>query len=521
MPHAPIRSSTPVLEDTNVTDTPSRPVAAEPAAEPSAADPRRWWALGVIAIAQLMVILDATIVNIALPSAQSDLDISVADRQWIITAYTLTFGGLLLLGGRIADYVGRRRVFLIGLIGFAAASALGGAATNAATLFAARGLQGVFGALLAPAALSLITVTFTEPRERARAFGVYGAISGGGAAIGLLSGGLLTEYTTWRWCLLVNIPVALLAFALALPLVKESKAEGDTRYDVPGAVLATAGLSALVYGFTKAATDGWSATVTVSWLVAAAVLLVGFVVWESRTSHPLLPLRVVLHRNRGTSFLVSVLVGAALLGMFLFMTFYLQQTMGYSALKSGVAYLPFSAGIIVAAGVAAQLLPRVGPRVLMSVGGVLATAGMLWLTRLDLDSSYAVDILPAFVAMSLGMGLIFVPLSNTSLSGVGEHDAGVASAMVNATQQVGGSLGTALLNTIFTTALAGYIRDNGAAPAQQAAGAIQGYNVAFTASAVLLAVATVLVVAFIRADGPAMSDEAATEGETLVPAPAL
>jgi EmrB/QacA subfamily drug resistance transporter len=506
-----------------VTDTSRDSVAPEssPADADAAVDPRRWWALGVIAIAQLMVVLDATVVNIALPSAQRALDISVADRQWIITAYTLAFGGLMLLGGRIADYFGRKRTFLVGLIGFAGASALGGAATNAFTLFSARGLQGAFGALLAPAALSLITVTFTESKERARAFGVYGAVSGGGAAIGLLSGGLLTEFTTWRWCLLVNIPIALLAFVAAVPLVRESRATGDTRYDLPGAVLATAGLGALVYGFTKAATDGWSAGVTVAWLASAVAMLVGFVVWEARTAHPLLPLRVVLDRDRGASFLVSVLVGAALLGMFLFMTFYLQQTMGYSALRSGVAYLPFSAGIIVAAGIAAQLMPRVGPRILMSIGGVLATGAMVWLARLDLDSGYATDILPSFIAMSLGMGLIFVPLSSTSLTGVADHDAGVASAMVNTTQQIGGSLGTALLNTIFTTAAANYLTDHGASTVQQAEAAIRGYNVAFTASAVLLAVATVLIVLFIRGGtGAPTSEPGVAEDERLVPVPA-
>jgi hypothetical protein len=317
--------------------------------------------------------------------------------------------------------------------------------------------------------------------------------------------------------------VAVIAFVAALPIVRESKAEGDTRYDVPGAVLATAGLVALVYGFTKAATDGWTAGVTVAWLAASAVLLVGFVIWEARTAHPLLPLRVVTDRNRGGSFLVSVLIGSALLGMFLFMTFYLQQTMGYSALKSGVAYLPFSGGIIVAAGIAANMMPRVGARPLMTVGGLLATGGMVWLTRLDLDSTYAVDILPAFVAMALGMGLLFVCLSETALTGVRDHDAGVASAMVNTTQQVGGSLGTALLNTIFTTAVAGYATDHGTSPAQQAAGAIHGYNVAFTASAVLLALATVVVVLFIRGGGgPATSEETGVADEQgLVPEPAV
>jgi EmrB/QacA subfamily drug resistance transporter len=487
--------------------------ATATAAATAAVDPKRWLALSVIAVAQLMVVLDATVVNIALPSAQEALHISTADRQWIVTAYTLAFGGLLLLGGRIADFFGRRRTFLVGLLGFAGASALGGAAVNAETLYAARGLQGAFGALLAPAALSLITVTFTEAKERAKAFGVFGAISGGGAAIGLISGGLLTQYANWRWTLLVNIPIAIIAFIAALPVVRESKATGDTRYDIPGAVLATLGQVALVYSFTKAATDGWSSGVTIGWLVAAGVLLTAFVVWESRAKHPLLPLRVLWDRNRGTSFVVSVLVGAGMLGMFLFMTFYLQQTMGYSALKSGFAYLPFSAGIIVAATVAARFLPRVGPRVIMASGGALGTVAMIWLTRLDLQSDYVVDILPAFIAMSFGMGLVFVPLSSVALTGVANHDAGVASAMVNTTQQVGGSLGTALLNTIFTTAVTGYLASHAASagsPLGQAEAAIHGYNVAFTASAVLLGVAALLVILFIRrtpADANSTSDQ--------------
>jgi EmrB/QacA subfamily drug resistance transporter len=474
---------------------------------------RRWLALAVIALAQLMVVLDATVVNIALPSAQNALHISDADRQWIVTAYTLTFGGLLLLGGRVADYFGRKRTFLIGLLGFAAASALGGAATNATMLFSARALQGVFGALLAPAALSLLTVTFTEAKERAKAFGVFGAISGGGAAIGLIAGGLLTEYATWRWCLLVNIPIALVAFAAAVPLVRESRAHGNTRYDIPGAILATGGLTTLVYGFTKAATehDHWGSSTTITWLVVSGLLLVAFVWWESRTSNPLLPLRVLVDRNRGVSYIVSILIGAGMMGMFLFMTYYLQLTLGYSALRSGVAYLPFSAGIVVSATVAAQLLPRVGPRVLMSIGGVLATAAMAWLTQLDLHSSYVTHILPSFVAMSVGMGLMFVPLSSTALSGVGDHDAGVASAMVNATQQVGGSLGAALLNTIFTTALATYAATHGVTPIALAGGAIYGYNVAFTVSAFLLAAGAVLVLLFIRKPAETVSTDGQAE----------
>jgi EmrB/QacA subfamily drug resistance transporter len=490
----------------------------------SSPDPKRWLALGVIAIAQLMVVLDATIVNIAMPSAQQALGISDANRQWIITAYTLAFGGLLLLGGRIADYVGRKRVFLIGLIGFAGASALGGLATNGATLFAARGLQGAFGALLAPAALSLITVTFTDVKDRAKAFGVFGAIAGVGAAIGLVMGGFLTEYTTWRWCLLVNIPIALLAFFLAVPIVRESKAEGNTRYDVPGAVLATGGLLALVYAFTKAAEDGWSAGVTLTFFAIAAVMLVGFVFVEARSSHPLLPLRVVWHRNRGGSFLVSVLMGAGMFGMFLFMTYYFQGTLGYSPLESGVAYLPFSFALIITAVVASGLLPKVGPRGMMTLGGVMSAGAMIWLTQLRADSPYWGFIFPAFVIMAAGMALVFVPLGNTSLTGVDDHDAGVASAMLNTTQQVGGSLGVALLNTVFTTATASYITSHG--PASVAQGAVHGYNVAFTVSAVLLAGSALLIFLLIRntkdTGGPAepAGPDAAIPAVTPVPAPA-
>jgi EmrB/QacA subfamily drug resistance transporter len=463
-------------------------------------DPRRWLALAVIAIAQLMVVLDATIVNIAMPSAQVALNIDNANRQWIITAYTLAFGGLLLLGGRIADYVGRKRVFLVGLIGFAAASALGGAAANAGMLFAARGLQGAFGALLAPAALSLITVTFTDVKDRAKAFGVFGAIAGGGGALGMILGGVLTEYTTWRWCLLVNIPIAIIAFLLAVPIVKESRAHGNTRYDIPGTILATGGLISLVYGFTKAASDGWSSGITLTLFAVAAVLLIAFVALEARITNPLLPLRVVLHRNRGGSYLTSVMLGAGMMGMFLFMTYYFQGTLQYSPLRSGIAYLPFSLAIIVTAGVASALLPRVGPRALMTVGGLLATIGMVWLTQLRIDSSYPTLILPALMIMAVGMGCLFVPLGNTALTGVAEHDAGVASAMVNTSQQIGGSLGVALLNTVFTTATAGYITQHGPSQQSVALGTVHGYNVAFTVSAVLLAASAVLVFVMIRKD---------------------
>ena len=462
-----------------------------------------------------MIVLDASIVNIALPSAQQDLNISTADRQWVVTAYTLAFGGLLLLGGRIADYTGRKRTFVIGLLGFAAASALGGFAPNAALLFASRGLQGAFAALMAPAALSLITVTFVAPKERARAFGVFGAISGGGAAIGLILGGVLTEYASWRWCLGVNVPIALLTAAAAVSVVHESRAQGDTRYDLPGAVLSTLGLVSLVYGFTEAAraknpsdpTDtsvqGWTAGSTLTFLTLAVVLLAAFVVWEQRTENPLLPLRIVRDRNRGGSYLMFLLVGAGLFAMFLFLTYYFQINLGYSPLKSGFAFLPFSAGIIVSAGIVSALLPRVGPKPLMIPGLALAVAGMLLLTQIDQNTSYIAYVLPAELMMSVGLAGVFIPASSVALVGIGHHDAGVASAVLNSSQQIGGSLGTALLNTVFAAAVTSYFTDNLRNPADAAAltpsAFIHGYHVAFAWGAGLLTAALLVALFLINA----------------------
>ncbi len=467
----------------------------------SAQDPRRWLALAIIAVSQLMIVLDASIVNIALPSAQHALHISTANRQWVVTAYTLSFGGLLLLGGRVADYLGRKRVFIVGLVGFAAASALGGFAPDSAALFAARALQGAFAALMAPAALSLISVTFTEARERARAFGVYGAISGGGAAIGLIAGGVLTEYASWRWCLLVNVPVAAVAATAALYVVRDSSTERSRgHYDLPGAVTSTLGLVALVYAFTQAETTGWLSAGTLLLLAGAALLLGSFVVVEMRSQRPLLPLRVVLDRNRGGSYLTSLLAGLALFGMFLFLTYYLQGTLQYSALKTGFAFLPFSLGIVISATVAAQLLPRVGPRALMVTGMLMATAGLILFTRVGVHSGYVADVLPPVLVISLGMGLVFVPLSSTALIGVDESDAGVASALVNTTQQVGGSLGTALLNTVAATATAGFLRSHATTPAATATAVVHGYGVAFSVSAVLLGVGALAALVLVRAN---------------------
>lgn len=448
-------------------------------------DPRRWLALVVIAAASLMVVLDASIVNIALPHAQTNLHISDADRQWVITAYTLAFGGLLLLGGRIADFVGRKRMFLIGLVGFASASALGGFAENAVMLFGARALQGAFAALLAPAALSLLTLTFVEPRERARAFGVYGAVQGGGGAVGLILGGVLTQYASWRWCLFVNIPIAIVTVFAALPTVRESRAEGNRHYDVPGAILVTGGLVALVYSLAEAAKDdvGWLAAPTLGLFATAAVLLVAFIAVEARTAHPLLPLRVVLDRTRGGSFIASLLIGTGMFAMFLFLTYYFQVNLGYAPLTSGLAFLPFSGGIIVTAVLASSLLPRFGPKPLMVIGMVMGTASLFWLTRLDSSSTWVLGVLPSEIVMGVGLGLVFVPLSSVALLGIAPRDAGVASALLNTTNQIGGALGVALLNTLYASALTVYLTSHypgpGGARAFQLAGFLYGYRIAF------------------------------------------
>jgi EmrB/QacA subfamily drug resistance transporter len=480
-----------------------------------APDPKRFRALAVIAVAQLMVVLDASVVIIALPSAQRALHISTANRQWMLTAYTLAFAGLLLLGGRIADYVGRKRMFVISLIGFAGASALGGLAQNAAMLFSARTLQGAFAAVMAPSALSLLTVAFTEPKERARAFGVYGGIAGGGAAIGLILGGALTQYASWRWTLLINVPIAIVAAVAATRYVTESRSSVRHGYDVPGATTVTAGLLALVYGFTKAGSDGWSSSTTLLFFAAAAVLLTGFVWIEMRAAHPLLPLRVVLERNRGGSFLASLLVGTAMLGTFLSLTYYFQGTLHYSALKSGFAFVPFSLGIITGAALSSRFLPRFGPRAVMLGGLSLGALGLGLFTMLGVHSAYASIVLPAEVIVSLGMGLSFVAMSSTSLVGVNPEDAGVASALVNATQQTGSSMGAALINTIATTATASYLAAHGHTVAAVTAGAIHGYTSAFTFSAIVLGLAAVAAFALIR---PAKALPADEVGELLAPA---
>ncbi|KAK1182372.1 MFS transporter [Streptomyces sp. NBS 14/10] len=472
---------------------------AQPIDTQPAVNPRRWLALLFIGLAQLMIVLDITVVNIALPSAQQDLGISDGDRQWVITAYTLAFGSLLLLGGRIADYTGRRRSFLIGLIGFAAASALGGAASGFEMLLAARALQGVFAALLAPTVLSLLAVNFTEPRERAKAFGVFGAIAAGGGAIGLVLGGLLTEYLDWRWCLYVNVPVAAVAVFSWYVLPADERADGDrARFDVPGVLLAVSGLVAVVYGCSEAESEGWDSLTVTGLLTLGVVLLTAFVLTERVVPRPLLPLRVITDRTRGGAYLAVGLAVVGMFAMFLFLTYYMQRVKGYSALVSGVAFLPMTAAVLVsAAGVGTRLLPKVPPRVLMVPGLLIAAVGVALLIPLEPDSSYAAGILPAELLVGFGMGLTMAPSMNYATHGVQPQDAGIASATVNTAQQIGGSVGTAMLNTIAASTTKDYlapaVRAREVTPQLAKEGLVEGFSEAFVWSSVILAAAAVLV----------------------------
>jgi EmrB/QacA subfamily drug resistance transporter len=472
-------------------------------ADVAAAAARRWWILSVVGLAQLMVVLDATIVNIALPSAQRDLGFSNADRQWVVTAYSLAFGGLLLLGGRLSDLVGRRRMLIIGLVGFAAASALGGAATSFAMLVIGRGAQGAFGAMLAPAALSTLTTTFTDPAERGKAFGVYGAIAGAGGAVGLLLGGVLTEYLSWRWCLYVNVALAVVAVAGAVRLLAAHPRDPDVHIDWPGTVLVVAGLVALVYGLSEADTKGWGAVTTDVLLVAGVILLAAFVLVERRVQHPLLPLRIALNRFRGGAYLAIGLSAIGVFGIFLFLTYYLQETLSYSPVTSGLAFLPMIAGIVAASTICSGvLMPRFGPRPLIPAGLILAAGGLVVLaTQLGLHTSYPGQILPALLLTGAGLGTVFGCALNTATYGASAADAGVASALVNTNQQVGGSIGTALLNTIAASALTSYVLTHGG-PSRLvlAQAAVHSYVVGFWVSAGILA-GSAIVCALVLASG--------------------
>jgi EmrB/QacA subfamily drug resistance transporter len=475
----------------------------------SSSSDRRWLILAVLGLAQLMVVLDATIVNIALPSAQEALGFSDANRQWIITAYALSFGSLLLLGGRIGDFFGRKWTFVAGLSGFAVASAVGGMAQSFEVLVAARAAQGAFGALLAPAALSLLTTTFTNPSERGKAFGIYGAIAGGGGAVGLLLGGVLTEYLSWRWCLYVNLGFAIPAALGGLLLLQRGVSAARPKLDVPGTLTAVGGLLALVYGLTKAETDGWGAGVTLGFLAAAVVLLTSFVLIQRRSDHPLLPPRVVLDRNRGGAFAAVGVVGAGMFGVFLFLTYYLQQTLGLSPIQTGLAFLPMIGVLMITATTtSAAVLPRVGPKPLVTAGMLLAAVGMLLLTQVGVDSTYAARVLPGLLVIGFGLGLSMATAMGTATLGVGPGDAGVASATVNTMQQIGGSIGTALLSTLAASATSSFAASHATAPGAMAQAAVHGYTTAFWWSAAIFAAGAIVCGLLMRSGTPQVEPEA-------------
>jgi EmrB/QacA subfamily drug resistance transporter len=446
------------------------------------ADRRRWLILGVIGLAQLMIVLDVTVMNIALPSAQRALHFSTVERQWVVTAYTLAFGSLLLLGGRLADLLGRKVTFLTGLIGFAGVSAVGGASVNFAMLTTARACQGAFGAILVPSALSLLTTTFTEPKERGRAFGVYGAIAAAGGAVGLLLGGALTEYLSWRWTLYVNLVFAAVAFAGGAVLLTRpsSPAPGSRpRLDIPGVLAVSGALFCLVYGFSNAATHNWHTPSTWGFLAAGVVLLVVFAAWQGRAASPLLPPRVVLDRSRGGAYASMLIAASGMFGVFLFLTYYLQQTLHYTPVVTGFAILPIAGGIAVAANLSTiVLMPRIGPKPLAAAGFVVAAGAMTWFAHLGVHTAYTAGVLGPLILTGAGLGLVIAPAINTGTFGVQPRDAGVASATVTVGQQLGASIGTSLLNTIFASAVTSYLAAHAAASASLGRHALAGLALA-------------------------------------------
>jgi EmrB/QacA subfamily drug resistance transporter len=475
--------------------------------------PHRWWVLAVIGLAQLMVVLDATIVNIALPSAQAALGFSNDGRQWVVTAYSLAFGSLLLLGGRLSDFFGRKTTLLIGLVGFAGASAVAGASTSLGMLIAGRAVQGAFGALLAPAALSLLTTTFTDPKERARAFGVFGAIAGSGGAIGLLLGGVLTEHLNWRYTLYVNLVIAVVAVIGAVVFVRRPAMPQRPKLDLLGTILAAGGVFGLVFGFSNAATHSWSNWLCWAFLAAGAVVLVVFALWEHRAAHPLLPLRVLADRNRAASYISVFVVGAGIFGIFLFLTYYLQETLHYSPVKTGLAFLPMIAMMVVFSQLSQLVLaPRLGGKPVVPVGSALAAGGLILLTRLGLTSTYPGHVLPALLLIGAGVGMVFPTAMSLATLGVAPRDQGVASAMVNTMQQVGGSIGTALFSTLAATAATNYIRDHQPTTRLTLAhAALHSYATAFWWAAGFFAAGLLIAVLLYRAGSPLRQMRAAQQ----------
>ncbi|AWB94995.1 MFS transporter [Agromyces badenianii] len=455
---------------------------------------RRWWVLVILALTQLIVVLDGTIVNIALPEAQRALGLTDVERQWVVTAYALAFGALLLFGGRIADYWGRKRTYLVGMVGFGAASAIGGIAQTGGELILARGLQGVFAAMMAPAALALLTVAFPGGRDRNTAFAVFGSVAGAGAGVGLVLGGLLTEFVDWRWCLLVNVPIVVVGIIAGMLLVTESKAEGDNRYDWLGVITVALGLGSLVYGFTLAE-ESWVSLGTIGFIVGGILLLTLFVWIESRVAQPLLPLRIVLDRVRGGAFLLQAIAGSVMIGATVYLTFHLQIVLGFSPLMAGLASLPLTIVISLVAPLATRFLSRVGARPLMIGGPLFAAAGLFFLSFITVGGNYLVQVLPALVLLGIGMAMLFVPMQNLALAGVAPHDAGAASATANAAMQIGGSLGLSIFTTAYAAAAGGVVV---AGSASQLESFVSGYSAAFVAAGVAMLIGCVLAIVLIR-----------------------
>jgi EmrB/QacA subfamily drug resistance transporter len=460
---------------------------------------RRWWILAVLGVAQLMVILDNTIVNIALPTAQHSLGFSNADRQWIVTAYSLAFGSLLLLGGRIGDIIGRKRALMIGLIGFAVASAIGGAAVNFTMLVCARTVQGAFGALLAPSVLALLTTTFSNPAERGKAFAIYGGIAGAGGAIGLLLGGILTSYASWRWTLFVNLAFAAIAATGALLWLRNDKAADHDPLDLGGLTLVTGGLFSLVFGLSHAETTAWSDHYTIGFLVLGVILLATFAFFETRAKHPLLPLHIVLNRTRGGSMLAMLFASIGIFGVFLFLTYYLQGTLGFSPVKTGVAFLPMVAALAGMAQVSNRLLlPKFGPKPIVPLGMLCAAGALYGLHHVGLHTAYVSHVLPYLILLGFGFGLSLAPSFSTGTLGLAPHDAGVGSASLNTAQQVGGSIGTALLNTLAASAATAYLVGRALTPQSLKAAALHSYTTAFGWSALIFVGGAVLAGLILR-----------------------
>jgi EmrB/QacA subfamily drug resistance transporter len=469
----------------------------------------KWVVLVLICLAQFMVVLDATIVNVALPSIQKDLSLSEGSLQWIVNAYTLVFGGFLLLGGRLGDLLGRKRLFLIGLVIFTAASLLDGLATSEGMLVGARSLQGLGAALISPAALSIISTTFAEGAERARALGVWAAIAIGGSAVGLILGGVLTQYFSWPWIFFVNVPVGIAGFALSLRLIPESRdAFAHRSYDVAGAVTVTGGLMALVYAIVDAQSAGWGSAKTLGFFGLALVLLVAFVVTEMRAKAPLVRLSIFRVRSLLTANLAMFLAMSGMFAMFFFNTLYIQRVLGFGPLKAGLAFLPFTAGIMISAGIASQFAPRLGVRPVAAIGMLLTAGGLVLLTQLPVHGSYAANVLPAIVLSSLGMGAVFMPLTLIATTGLDNEDQGLASGLFNTSQQVGGALGLAVLSTLAAS-------KSSSAGGSTAHALVVGFHWAFAAGAGVMIAALVVMVALLRRRHVARIEASAASGDVV------